>query len=245
MNKYIKTFSRQGFTLVELLTVIAIIGILATIIIPGVFKAQEKAEKAKAQSNARQIAMAYNTYAMEGRNIRKGNAFRTKTNPREATDIYDWAGVLANAGGLDDPSIWYIEVDNAAPLEYPNTVLAPGTGDRGVDPDFTGTTLAWSVVYGMPKSAPAAKTPLLWTRGLGTDGFWVEKAIGEGESDKSVWGEEGGHVAFLDAHVEWKSSMVEDNDEGDLTNIRTNRPTKNFNDAIGASSTSIGVFDPE
>lgn len=236
---------RLAFTLIELLTVIAIIGILAGIIIPSISTMKTKAQKAQAQSNARQIAMAYNTLALDGKNIGQGGPFSTQTNPHNAADIYEWAGVLAHNAGLDDASIWYIEVDGAAPPNIPNTVLAPGLGDRGINPAFAGTSLGWTVVYGMPKSAPASKTPLLWTRGLQPDGSWTDKAIGEGESNKSVWGDAGGHIAYLDAHVEWKSGTAENNDAGDFINIRTNEPTKNFNDAIGASAESIGVFAPE
>lgn len=244
MHKSAQIIRHAGFTLVELLTVIAIIAILAGIIIPSVGTMKTRAHKAKAQSNARQIAMAYNTLAADDKNIIKGGPFRTKTKPNEAADIYEWAGVLANSAGLDDASIWYLEADGGAPINIPNTVLAAGTGDRGVHEDFNNTSLAWSVVYGMPKSAPASKTPLMWTRGLAPDGYWTEKAIGAGESDKSVWGEEGGHIAYLDGHVEWKSSTAENNDAGDFINIRTNQPTKNFNEAIGASAESIGVFEP-
>lgn len=48
---------RQAFTLIELLTVIAIIGILAAIIIPTVGKVRDSAKKAQCVSNLKQIGM--------------------------------------------------------------------------------------------------------------------------------------------------------------------------------------------
>ncbi|AHF91896.1 hypothetical protein OPIT5_18370 [Opitutaceae bacterium TAV5] len=54
-----------AFTLVELLTVIAIIGILAAIIIPTVGKVRESARAAQCGSNLRQIQLANILYAQD------------------------------------------------------------------------------------------------------------------------------------------------------------------------------------
>lgn len=57
----------RAFTLIELLTVIAIIGILAAIIIPVVGKVREAARASQCLSNIRQIAMALNMFADDHR----------------------------------------------------------------------------------------------------------------------------------------------------------------------------------
>lgn len=59
----------RAFTLIELLTVIAIIGILAAIIIPVVGKVREAARASQCLSNLRQIAMALNMFADEHRDM--------------------------------------------------------------------------------------------------------------------------------------------------------------------------------
>jgi len=59
--------ARRAFTLIELLTVIAIIGILAAIIIPTVGKVRESAKSSQCLSNQRQIAMAFGLYANDNR----------------------------------------------------------------------------------------------------------------------------------------------------------------------------------
>lgn len=55
----------SAFTLIELLTVIAILGILAAILIPVVGAVRENARKAKCMSNMRQVGLAILAYESE------------------------------------------------------------------------------------------------------------------------------------------------------------------------------------
>lgn len=59
--------ARCAFTLIELLTVIAIIGILAAILIPTVGRVRESARASQCLSNQRQIAFAFSLYANDNK----------------------------------------------------------------------------------------------------------------------------------------------------------------------------------
>lgn len=65
----INTSRRSAFTLVEIMIVVAIIGLLAAIAIPNFIKAREASQKNACIANLKQIDGAKNTWALEHKKV--------------------------------------------------------------------------------------------------------------------------------------------------------------------------------
>ncbi len=220
---------RHAFTLVELLTVLAIVAVLTAALIPVVGRVLVDARRSSAASNMRQIALAYSSYSLQG------------GQPRTivATSIHDWALVLAENGNLNEATLYYHRDD---PLVAAQTGVAPkvvafsnGEGAWSLNPDFDDFPLSVCVVSGLAPDADPSTTPIAWSRGLQNDGTWA----GAAAATPSAWNGEGGHVAFLDGHVVWFRDLLGEDGNGALVNYVTKRPTANILEAINASATVL------
>ncbi|AHF93782.1 N-terminal cleavage protein [Opitutaceae bacterium TAV5] len=106
--------ARSAFTLIELLTVIAIIGILAAIIIPAVSAVRSKARAITCVSNMRQIGAAISGYAADNGDKLPGPIYR----PQGTTISSDASGNIReeNLAGFLAPYMG----ESAPPSGYSN-----------------------------------------------------------------------------------------------------------------------------
>ena len=81
---------RRGFTLIEIMIVVLIIGILLAIAVPNFVKARESARTKSCVSNMQQIQSAKQQWAMDGK--------KAGTDSPTTTDLYGTGKYISGAG---------------------------------------------------------------------------------------------------------------------------------------------------
>ena len=114
---------RPGFTIIELLVIIAVIAIMAGILVPTLARARSEANKAKCRSNLGQLAKAMNMYLVKyGRNS-------TYALPAKAFRGDVWLAELYWCGLLDAPQVLRCPGTNdGTPLPATRTAAGDLTG---------------------------------------------------------------------------------------------------------------------
>jgi len=219
----------SGFTLLEVLTVISIIGILSAILYPAVSSIIGKARKSNSSNNLRQIALAANSY------MKTTGASRTI----KASTPQEWAYLLAKYEGLNSASLYILKDDdlaNAQSSQAPEQIcFIDATGTKSINSDFQGFPLSYALVSNISVSASETTTPIAWTRGLQENGYWASKDA----SIPGVYGSEGGHIVYLDGHVVYYESLINEDGTGKLVDYETRQPTYNIMDAINSNATVL------
>lgn len=214
---------RTAFTLIELLTVIAIIGILAGILIPTVGRVREVAQRSVDASNLREIGKAALLYAAENQDRLPDPLTSGSAGDPGPSRYFTLLAQLAHGGGLDEASLYFSRLDPQNPGTLPARVLDPADGTRSaLNPDFTSRLPSVNLVGGLRVSDPGS-TPLAFTRGLTPAGTWNTAAT---DSNQGVYSHGGGHVLFLGGHVQFFRRI------GDPLTSSRGQPTTDLREAI-------------
>ncbi len=79
MKRLIKNKKKKGFTLIEMVAVVAIIGILAAILVPKITGYMKEAKKTGVIDQARKVSQAYETAKMKDKLAKDDNGKITET----------------------------------------------------------------------------------------------------------------------------------------------------------------------
>jgi len=128
--------SKSAFTFIEILITISIIGILVSLIMPGLIKARNQAVKTTCLNNIKQIMLAMNIYAEDNNGVYPLEIIITQqpSGPGVASVIYDIAKKYAfkkllTENYVDNENIFYCPATNR-PTSIYSTYLYNETTDQ-------------------------------------------------------------------------------------------------------------------
>jgi len=163
-----KSSSRKGFTLVELLVVVTVVGILLALVLPALSKAPEKGKSIRCISNLRQLAIAATLYADDNEDALPWSE-RHWTSPSNPTAVMNYTD--PTAPNFRTNAYWqltgYVERSDSfwhcpsAPLDEAVTMSGDNSPLIGYMGNMYAIGITFSPVFPMPDILPKRSGQLL------------------------------------------------------------------------------------
>lgn len=136
--KLSRPIRQRGFTLVELLVVIGIIGVLVSLLMPAVQSVREASRRTSCANNLRQIGLAMLNYESGFKRLPPGSV--AKENPYDPTTpwtFYRWSALATLSPFLENTAAYNI-LDLTRPLYNVSLVVSPENvaGAKTIVPTF-------------------------------------------------------------------------------------------------------------
>lgn len=184
---------KSGFTLVELLVVIAMIAVLVAISVSMVFRFKSSGDKVVATNNLRQIQVANISYATEngGRFVPPSESVNSVTYP-----WYENPGLISQIKGISAtyPSSGTIDTSLNKSLMDPAVVKTKATGWDKLNASYGYTTPASGTSFRQAQLDDPARSAAFITANSGFADFASRGQIAYRHSDKAI-------VAYYDGHA--------------------------------------------